>query len=378
MFRFSRRRTAAIVAVVAGAVGLAAQPSAAQTQEVPRAATARVQVASTAQDEARLAPARRVLASPRAVTVAVLDDSVGNDPGEWVSMWAGDMAVHRYVFVHHFDWQTERYSDDVEVFPPSAEVTAEPVVVWNFGWPGGTPKRALQHLAAGVPKKPDLTIVSFGHNLGPAAVQPQYAALQEGLTKRFGRIPVVTTVAHMAPIAQPAQAEGRVMLVQWLRSRGMPFIDMRAVFDDEPDPSRLFWDAIHPNVLGYRRLSDVVSARLSSVSIPISRCTEANPSRAAVRWGPTQLVARGRTSRLTTRLRATDGCGRPLAHAWVSLSAAPQGRTKTTTISAQTDRSGRVTIETSLPGRFSGAVTGVVTDGTTTVHAPVFRVTAAG
>lgn len=221
----------AIAAAVALSTGTPPQVAAASPSPTVSSATRSNTDASTS-DSARLAPVRAVLASTRAVTVAVLGDSVGKDPGEWVSMWAGNMAINRYVFVHHFDAVRERYDTDVEVFAPTGPVRAEPIVVWNFGRPGGTPQAALDKLSVGVPVKPDVAIVSFGHNVRPEHVQGQYSALFAGLRGRFGAVPTVTTLAHMTPVPRSGQAEGRVRLLRLARSLGHGVVDERAVYDD--------------------------------------------------------------------------------------------------------------------------------------------------
>lgn len=337
----------------------------ARTSQVPRVSV----VSSPTRDAARLAPARAVLHASRPLTVAVLGDSVGNDPGEWVSMWAGELATNRYVFVHHFDWKQERYHSDVEVFAPSGVASAEPIVVWNYGWPGGTPQRALARLDVGVPVTPDLAIVSFGHNLGPSAVQPHYAALQAGMRKRFGAVPTVTLLAHMTPTPRVGQAEGRVNLLRWLRAQGAPFVDLRTVFDAMDDPWDAFWDSVHPNVLGYRRIADGVSQALAPRPPVTQGCPRPSTAAARARLGRWSATVSGRTLRRASTLRVTDTCGRPLAHAWVRLVVTPSGG-RPVAVSAETDRRGIAPIMVSSPLARRAVLTGTVTDGTTTVPLP--------
>lgn len=362
---------AALVVVCGGGTAGVTVPaaSAATRAAPPRSVTPVATVVPTAPDSQRLAPARAALASRDAVTVAVLGDSVGNDPGEWVSMWAGNLATDRYVFVHHFDWRAERYDPDVEVFPPSGVPRAEPIVVWNFGWPGGTPQRALEHLEVGVPERPDVAVVSFGHNLSPGAVKPQYSALLAGVHQRFGQIPLVTTLAHMTPDVRPGQAEGRVRLLRLLRSRGMGVVDEREVPAGVPSYAAM-WDAVHPNVLGYRRIADLVTASLRTPPATTKpRCTSPSPARAKAVAGRPASSPAGTGTRWTSQIRVTDACGLPLTNAWIRLTVTPtRGRPSTT--STQTDRRGTAPMKVRLGRGIGAVVTGTVTDGTTTVELP--------
>lgn len=372
-------RGVAVAALASGIVAGMVNAPAAVSAPVSPASARQVSTTAALQDAARLRPAQRVLASPKALTVAVLGDSVGNDPGEWVSMWAGNVATNRYVFVYHFDWQKQKYDPDVEVFVPSGDVTAEPIVVWNFGWPGGTPQRALDHLAVGVPSKPDLAIVAFGHNLAPSAVQRQYSALQVGMQARFGAVPTVTTLAHMTPVPRNGQAEGRAVLLTWLRSRNAPVIDERAVFDTAADPGQMFWDAVHPNVLGYRRIADLVTTQLSpNTAPPRPQCSRPSAAASKATGGRTVVTSTGRTTRVATTLRATDMCGKPLTNAWVKLEVRKAGAAKPNIISTQTDRRGFAAVEFSVPTGSVTTVTGLVTDGTTTVSVTPFAVRSGG
>lgn len=366
----------AIAAAVALSTGTPPQVAAASPSPTVSSATRSNTDASTS-DSARLAPVRAALASTRAVTVAVLGDSVGNDPGEWVSMWAGNMAINRYVFVHHFDAVREGYDTDVEVFAPTGPVRAEPIVVWNFGRPGGTPQAALDKLSVGVPVKPDVAIVSFGHNVRPEHVQGQYSALFAGLRGRFGAVPTVTTLAHMTPVPRSGQAEGRVRLLRLARSLGHGVVDERAVYDDLADPGLVLWDAVHPNVLGYRKVADLVTGELSRKPAPRPRC--ARPSTAAARTagGRITVAPAGAARRHSMPLKVTDTCGGPLANAWVQVAVVPSTSTRAITVSTQTDRRGVAVVDVVLGRGVAGSITGTVTDGTTTVPVTPIRVPAA-
>lgn len=353
-----------IVALGLG-VALAATLVAPSTATAATAAPRRASVVDTSGDASRLAAAKRVLTSPRALTVSVIGDSVGNDPGEWVSMWAGNLATNRYVFVHHFDWKTQTYSPDTEVHSPSATPTAEPIVVWNFGWPGGTPQRALDHLAVGIPDKPDLAIVSFGHNVSSGKVERQWSALHAGLRSRFGAVPTITTLAHMTPVPRVGQAEGRVRLLRWLRKSHLAYIDERAVLDRTSDPYRDMWDSTHPNVLGYRLIADLVTT-----TPPAATCPNPALSRAVARYGKVTSTTLPRATKVWSTLRITDTCGAPLRHAWVQLTTTPENGRRPVVVSTQTDAAGLAPVAVTLPAGFVGTLSGVATDGTTTVQVP--------
>lgn len=320
-------------------------------------------------ESTRLSRARALLASAKPLTISVLCDSVGNDPGEWVSQWARTLADDRVVTVRHFDWKQVTWSNSTEVFAPDHETTKGPVTVWNFGWPGGTPLRAAQHLEVGVPTRPDLAIVSFGHNLGPAAVVPHYTALDRALTARWGSVPTVTTVAHMTPVVRPGQAEGRVRLVQWLRARALPYVDERTVFDTALAEGRpVFHDAVHPNLLGYRLISDLIASALAPGRREPVTPTTYDPKRAKGSLFAYRQHRGNRTTTITAAYVFRDGYGRPLPHAWVTLQlAAPGG----TSVALETDAAGRVTGSVRAPNGISGALSAIAADGFTTVSSPV-------
>lgn len=348
----------------------------AQAAPTPAAATAPAATTAPAASKApldprvvadsRLAPARAVLAANRPLTISVLGDSVGNDPGEWVSKAAEAWADDRVVVVHHFDWQKVAWLPRTEVFAPDGEPAKPQVTVWNFGWPGGTPLRAAQHLELGVPTKPDLAIVSFGHNLAPASVVPQYDALATALTKRWGKVATVTTLAHMTPVVRPGQAEGRARLARWLQARGLPYIDERRVFDTGPgERPTVFHDAIHPNWLGYRLIADLVDAALSTPSVPAAPAAYGSAKVRALLTARTQSRS-NRTTAVKVAYAFRDGFGRPMAHAWVTLSL--KG-TRNMTVSLETDASGRASGAVSLPNGGSGTLSATADDGFTVLTA---------
>ncbi|MDO5712633.1 MAG: SGNH/GDSL hydrolase family protein [Micrococcales bacterium] len=369
-------------AVAAGMLSLVAAAPAGMAQAAPavqtptadpgvQRAVAAIRPDPRIENDARLKQARTILAANRPLTITVLGDSVGNDPGEWVSKFGQGLATDRVVVVHHFDWQRVAWLRPTEVFGPEGDPAKPQLTVWNFGWPGGTPLRAAQHLKVGVPTKPDLAIVSFGHNLGPAAVVPHHDALAAALTKRWGRVPTVTTIAHMTPVVRPGQAEGRARLVQWLQARRLPYLDKRTVFDTVTDQRTVFHDAVHPNWLGYRLIADLVDAALSP-SGPAG--TRPAPKPAAV-YSATKaratLVRYTQTrSNRTTTIKATyafrDGFGRPMAHAWVTMGlSGPRG----TKASLETDAGGRVTGIVSIANGGTGKLTATANDGFTTLSA---------
>ena len=106
---------------------------------------------------------RAIVSSRGPLTISVLGDSTGDEPGEWVDLWARDLSKRGTVTLHFWDGATDDWKAHPTVYPGPDR----PITVWNGSRSGASYAYPLEHLDRIQPSKPSLTVLSFGHNPAP-------------------------------------------------------------------------------------------------------------------------------------------------------------------------------------------------------------------
>ena len=199
-----------------------------------------------------LAEARSVLAGP--ATVSVIGDSTGNDGDEWVALWAAKLGGAHRVVLHQ--WIQNRYKTPELV----AGGHGPEIQIWNAGQPGAPANWAVEHLDTVEPQRPDLVIISAGHNNTSDDIGAQLDQLQGAIDGRWGPTPVVLILQNRGrgPHEQRQDAT-RSAASAWATRQEVPVIDVAPALTD---PDRQMRDDVHPNEAGSKSWADAVANAL--------------------------------------------------------------------------------------------------------------------
>lgn len=192
-------------------------------------------------------------AGQAAKVIAVLGDSTGNDPGEWVDLWAKHLGESRRVVEHTWSWKYERWNDQPIRYGKGPGV----VTIWNGSMPGAQPKYALDRLAVMLPVHPDLLVLNYGHNGFPQDTTAGLARLKAAADTRTW---VVLQNPGLNDHAAP-QEKNLAAVAAWAKSTDTPVIDVTSAFRAR-GPASLMRDHAHPNAAGSALWESVVEKAL--------------------------------------------------------------------------------------------------------------------
>lgn len=212
---------------------------------------------------ASLEDMKAALASDRNLTISILGDSTGNSTGEWVDLWGRHLAEKATVTIHLWDQSIENWRPNPVTYPGPART----IEIWNGSMPGATADYPASRMQIMQPAKPDLMILSFGHNGAAQAIAPHLQTTVDASTALWGsKVPVAAVLQNKAGEPRTARTdENQQALRGWATESGTPIIDVRAAFDSVPDlQSVLVADGtgVHPNDAGSRIWADAVAATL--------------------------------------------------------------------------------------------------------------------
>lgn len=257
--RFSRKTLAnvglaALAAVTAGVVGFAVMEDPAQSPAVV-ARSPVVTVKPTAAQPAYplladVAPALKQ--AGQRMVVAVLGDSTGNGPDEWVRLSVDAIVQQTGRTVSLSTW-----NPDAGAYAPAEVIgPGEPdLIVWNGSASGKRPLYASENLPAMLPEKSDIVILNFGHNNGNAVE----ARTQVGNLIGQIRSGASNGAAMATTIQNPRldkYKDSAALVVDGLRTQTGLFpelavIDVNTAFKAAGDlPSLLLPDGLHPSPAG--------------------------------------------------------------------------------------------------------------------------------
>lgn len=198
-------------------------------------------------------PAHKPLDTNRPMVVSVLGDSTGNDPGEWVDLWARHLGARHVVVEHTWSWKYGRWN----ATPIRYGSTGSPVTIWNGSMPGAQPKYALDRLATMRPARFDLLVLSYGHNGFPQDTTAGLSQLTAGVTApRYVVLQNPGLDDHAA-----AQDRNLAAVKAWAAQTHTPTIDVTSAFRQR-GPRSLMRDHAHPNPAGSALWESVVQGVL--------------------------------------------------------------------------------------------------------------------
>lgn len=207
------------------------------------------------------------LADPaRTWSLAVLGDSTGDAPDEWVYLLAEKLsAAHgRPVTVHDWSAASNAYWSATPVGDGRERA---PIEIWNASAAGRTFEYSYLHREAALPKQPDLVILNHGHNLGD--VQEAHSGsrqLVDWITSNWDTSPAIAiTLQNPRTDAATAKHEQVVAALrkQWGNS-DVSLIDVHAAFLSSPAgiSALLQKDGLHPSGEGEAVWAETVASDL--------------------------------------------------------------------------------------------------------------------
>jgi hypothetical protein len=201
----------------------------------------------------RLGPFRAAVGD--AGSILVIGDSTGNDPGEWVDLWAQDLGRAREVTLRQWASGAEEFAD-----PPLVYGSGRALGIWNLSYPGVRADYAGR--LASVPVQPDAVILNVGHNRSANAIRRVIRTTTPAIEDRWGEVPEAYVLQNPST-ADPDQSESAVTFLRTLATQDrVPVIDVHAAFLEAGPLGALLGDGTRPNAQGSRVWADAVGAAL--------------------------------------------------------------------------------------------------------------------
>ncbi|WP_206473638.1 SGNH/GDSL hydrolase family protein [Dietzia sp. KRD202] len=198
---------------------------------------------------APLETATSKLADPsQPVRILVIGDSTGNDTDEWVSFTARHLAEDKGRAVAMTTWNADNEEFGREVqFPGAGEL----VTITNFSAPGVAPPYHYYRLDAIADDRPDLVVISHGHN--SPAVESHLKALTAKVGELWPDPPALAVIDQNPRTDDPAQSQIAAGEMDKFAAAhpSVTVIDVRSAFENGGGGS-LLSDGLHPNVEGSR------------------------------------------------------------------------------------------------------------------------------
>lgn len=244
----------ALAAIVLPGRG-SATPEEGSTQVTPG------RVSATPEEEITPQDLRRIVETSDPLTISVLGDSTGNDPNEWVAVWAEHLGETHRVTMHRWAGEQGRYKKSRTL---TYGTEGSRVAIWNMSEPGATASYPADKLAAGQPEEPDVVILSFGHNNDKTNVGSQLGQVRRSLAKRWDKDQPIVVVLQNPGVNKHGAVQRKTLaaVARWAKKHRVPTIDVASAFENAENQSSLMNDDIHPNAKGSRLWANVVKDAL--------------------------------------------------------------------------------------------------------------------
>lgn len=252
----------AAVAVIAGGLWWDERRTTIAVENYPNAAS---QIDFTPKSEPTAAPLKPVLdklsRGGDPVTVLVIGDSTGNSEGEWVDMLGNRLAADTGRPVTIRPW-----SDEDTAYGPGIvkSGSGEPLTILNYSAPGRGPDYAIEHFGKAVTERPDLVIINHGHNTSGSDLDNALGRIVLRVTSQWDQPPAIMATIQNPRTDNPVQSEAAIQAARNFGDRrpDVKMIDVHAAFVQQPDPTALLGDGLHPNEAGQKVWTATVAQAL--------------------------------------------------------------------------------------------------------------------
>lgn len=180
-----------------------------------------------------------LLAGDEDVTILVMGDGSGNEPDEWVALWAEDhLAKDHRVKYKVWDADTRSYDS-----AGTSGSTGSVVTLWNAGMTA--PNLSTEdNRVAKVWQPADLVILSYGHRNAATAIGARLTAFHKAIKAQDGNPIVLVMIQNPDPVAtEVTQRETTQAVEKWAKSASLDTINVYDAFIADPAPRYLLVEA---------------------------------------------------------------------------------------------------------------------------------------
>lgn len=212
--------------------------------------------------------AMALLGTPkRKWTMTVIGDSTGNEPGEWVYLLAEEWSkrYNRPVIIHNWSIDSNSFADATTV-GSGANAAIE---IWNSSASGKDGVYSLKHFDKIAVQRPDLVVISHGHNVASAQdAALQVHDLEDFVSAKWSANPPSLAVTLQNPRVDDEAARMDSIVARlragWGSTQPATLIDVYGAYKKHGDIASLVKEAdgFHPNEAGEQVYFETINAAL--------------------------------------------------------------------------------------------------------------------
>ena len=165
------------------------------------------------------------------VSVLVMGDGSGNDPDEWVYLWAHDhLAADRQVKYHAWNADSSRWGKAVTTGKGSA------TTVWNASKASPDLTKEAKRLSTEW-HPAEVVILSYGHRGDPKTITSQLDDTRKAVAAKNERAIVLVMIQNPDPVAtQSNQADTTKAVKAWAKKRHLDTVNIYDAFVNDSAP----------------------------------------------------------------------------------------------------------------------------------------------
>ncbi len=165
------------------------------------------------------------------MSILVMGDGSGNEPDEWVYLWAHDhLAANRQVKYHAWNTDSSRWGKAVTTGKGAA------TTVWNASKTSPDLAKEAKRLSA-VWHPSDAVILSYGHRGDPKTIASQLDDMRKAVKAKNPQAIVLVMIQNPDPVAtQYNQADTTKAVKAWAKKRDLDTVNIYDAFVNDPAP----------------------------------------------------------------------------------------------------------------------------------------------